>query len=63
MIFNSFIGVISQNVYEASQVERIQVLVQQKEAKLQKKELFLKKQQKDILHLVQQVSFHGILLP
>lgn len=61
MIFNSFIGVISQNVYEASQVERIQVLVQQKEAKLQKKELFLKKQQKDILHLVQQV-LNGISL-
>ena len=59
IIFNCFIGVISQNVYEASQTERIQLLGQQKEAKLQKRDLFLKKQQRDILQLVQQVSLNA----
>jgi hypothetical protein len=60
IIFNSFVGVISQNVYEASQAERIQTLMQQQETKQQRKELFLKKQQKDILQLVQQVWSIGI---
>lgn len=55
MVSNSFIGVISQNVYEASQAERVQMLLQQKEAKMRKKEMFLRKQKNDILQLVQQV--------
>ncbi|KAJ3300933.1 Cation channel sperm-associated protein 3 [Kappamyces sp. JEL0829] len=54
MIANLFIGVISQNVYEASQAERLQELAQQREAKMLKRELFLKKQQRDLLQLVQQ---------
>ncbi|KAJ3355067.1 Cation channel sperm-associated protein 3 [Kappamyces sp. JEL0680] len=51
MIANLFIGVISQNVYEASQAERLQELAQQREAKMLKRELFLKKQQRDLLQL------------
>ncbi len=55
MVSNLFIGVISQNVYEASQAERLQVLHQQKEAKMLKRDIFLKKQQRDLLQLVQRV--------
>lgn len=55
MISNLFIGVISQNVYEASLVERNQILRQQKAAKIAKREIFFRKQQRDLLQLVNQV--------
>ncbi|KAJ3276794.1 Cation channel sperm-associated protein 3 [Terramyces sp. JEL0728] len=54
IISNLFIGVISQNIYEASQTERLAQLAAQKEAKLAKRELFFRKQQRDLMQLLQQ---------
>jgi cation channel sperm-associated protein 3 len=54
IISNLFVGVISQNVFEASQAEKLQILAQQKEAKLAKREIFLRKQQRDLMQLIQQ---------
>ncbi|KAI8902598.1 Ion transport protein-domain-containing protein [Globomyces pollinis-pini] len=54
IISNLFIGVISQNVYEASQAETLRILQLQKEANIAKRELFFRKQQRDLLQLIQQ---------
>jgi cation channel sperm-associated protein 3 len=54
IISNLFVGVISQNVFEASQAEKLHALAQQKEAKLAKRDLFLRKQQRDLNQLIQQ---------
>ncbi|KAJ3262322.1 Cation channel sperm-associated protein 3 [Boothiomyces macroporosus] len=54
IISNLFIGVISQNIYEASQTERLAQLAAQKEARLAKRELFFRKQQRDLMQLLQQ---------
>ncbi|KAJ2999290.1 ATP synthase subunit alpha, mitochondrial [Globomyces sp. JEL0801] len=45
---------IKENVYEASQAETLRILQLQKEANIAKRELFFRKQQRDLLQLIQQ---------
>ncbi|KAI8913208.1 Ion transport protein-domain-containing protein [Gorgonomyces haynaldii] len=54
VIHNVFIGVICQNIDEASKNERSQKQEKQREAKMAKRELFLKKQKRDIHQLLGQ---------
>ncbi|RKO85513.1 Ion transport protein-domain-containing protein, partial [Blyttiomyces helicus] len=52
IIANLFIGVICQNIDEATEMERLQREHARKEAKKNKRELFLRKQRRDMIHLV-----------
>ncbi|KAJ3315990.1 Cation channel sperm-associated protein 3 [Boothiomyces sp. JEL0838] len=57
--YNSWSGLGSSfmtiwNIYEASQTERLAQLAAQKEARLAKRELFFRKQQRDLMQLLQQ---------
>eukprot|EP00842_Homolaphlyctis_polyrhiza_P000058 jgi/Hompol1/1052/HPOL_001162-RA len=55
IIANLFIGVICQNIDEASKMERQRQLQQRRDAKVAKRELFLRRQRRDMLRLVAQV--------
>ncbi|KAI8926419.1 Ion transport protein-domain-containing protein [Entophlyctis helioformis] len=54
IIANLFIGVICQNVDEAARAERQRQAQQRREAKIAKRELFLRKQRRDMFQLVAQ---------
>ncbi|KAI9337118.1 hypothetical protein DFJ73DRAFT_849377, partial [Zopfochytrium polystomum] len=66
IIANLFVGVICQNIDEATQIDRLNQLKRQRDAKLLKRELFFRKQRQDISSLISQStsknrSFHDLI--
>ncbi|KAJ1566637.1 Cation channel sperm-associated protein 3 [Cladochytrium tenue] len=56
IIANLFVGVICQNIDDATRADRLERLQKMKDAKLLKRELFIRRQRKDILSLLSQVQ-------
>jgi cation channel sperm-associated protein 3 len=53
---NLFVGVICQNINEASEKEKMMKRKKREEMKQEKRDLFLQRQREDLSHLIAQVS-------